>query len=148
MVILRTRNKITDFFMILAWASPFKTYRFFISIGWQVCGHGGSPLWKAETAILTKPLQYSVSLQCFVFSLQCFAFPLQCFQKHCNAFEKHCNALHFHCNAFEKHCNALHFRCNAFKKHCNALHFYRNALRFHLNALISIAMRFISIAML
>ena len=24
MVILRTRNKITDFFMILAWASPFK----------------------------------------------------------------------------------------------------------------------------
>ena len=23
MVILRTRNKITDFFMILAWASPF-----------------------------------------------------------------------------------------------------------------------------
>ena len=25
MVILRTRNKITDFFMILAWASPFKT---------------------------------------------------------------------------------------------------------------------------
>ena len=25
MVILRTRNKITDFFMILAWASPFKS---------------------------------------------------------------------------------------------------------------------------
>ena len=25
MVILRTRNKITDFLMILAWASPFKT---------------------------------------------------------------------------------------------------------------------------
>ena len=25
MVILRTRNKITDFCMILAWASPFKT---------------------------------------------------------------------------------------------------------------------------
>ena len=25
MVILRTRNKITDFFMILAWASPFNT---------------------------------------------------------------------------------------------------------------------------
>ena len=24
MVILRTQNKITDFFMILAWASPFK----------------------------------------------------------------------------------------------------------------------------
>ena len=24
MVILRTRNKITDFLMILAWASPFK----------------------------------------------------------------------------------------------------------------------------
>ena len=27
MVILRTRNKITDFFMILAWASPFKSKR-------------------------------------------------------------------------------------------------------------------------
>ena len=27
MVILRTRNKITDFFMILAWASPFKLHR-------------------------------------------------------------------------------------------------------------------------
>ena len=26
MVILRTRNKITDFLMILAWASPFKTW--------------------------------------------------------------------------------------------------------------------------
>ena len=26
MVILRTRNKITDFFMILAWASPFKIF--------------------------------------------------------------------------------------------------------------------------
>ena len=25
MVILRTRNKITDFLMILAWASPFKS---------------------------------------------------------------------------------------------------------------------------
>ena len=25
MVILRTRNKITDFLMILAWASPFNT---------------------------------------------------------------------------------------------------------------------------
>ena len=28
MVILRTQNKITDFFMILAWASPFKTHIF------------------------------------------------------------------------------------------------------------------------
>ena len=27
MVILRTRNKITDFLMILAWASPFKNER-------------------------------------------------------------------------------------------------------------------------
>ena len=27
MVILRTRNKITDFFMILAWASPFNPTR-------------------------------------------------------------------------------------------------------------------------
>ena len=27
MVILRTRNKITDFLMILAWASPFKCGR-------------------------------------------------------------------------------------------------------------------------
>ena len=27
MVILRTRNKITDFFMILAWASPFKALK-------------------------------------------------------------------------------------------------------------------------
>ena len=27
MVILRTRNKITDFMMILAWASPFKLVR-------------------------------------------------------------------------------------------------------------------------
>ena len=27
MVILRTRNKITDFLMILAWASPFKISR-------------------------------------------------------------------------------------------------------------------------
>ena len=26
MVILRTRNKITDFLMILAWASPFNSY--------------------------------------------------------------------------------------------------------------------------
>ena len=26
MVILRTRNKITDFLMILAWASPFNTF--------------------------------------------------------------------------------------------------------------------------
>ena len=26
MVIIRTRNKITDFLMILAWASPFKKY--------------------------------------------------------------------------------------------------------------------------
>ena len=26
MVILRTRNKITDFLMTLAWASPFKAY--------------------------------------------------------------------------------------------------------------------------
>ena len=26
MVILRTRNKITDFLMILAWASPFNTH--------------------------------------------------------------------------------------------------------------------------
>ena len=32
MVILRTRNKITDFFMILAWASPFKANEnYFIS---------------------------------------------------------------------------------------------------------------------
>ena len=28
MVILRTRNKITDFLMILAWASPFKELQF------------------------------------------------------------------------------------------------------------------------
>ena len=28
MVILRTRNKITDFLMILAWASPFKFQAF------------------------------------------------------------------------------------------------------------------------
>ena len=27
MVILRTRNKITDFLMILAWASPFNMYK-------------------------------------------------------------------------------------------------------------------------
>ena len=26
MVILRTRNKITDFFMVLAWASPFNAH--------------------------------------------------------------------------------------------------------------------------
>ena len=28
MVILRSQNKITDFFMILAWASPFKTIKY------------------------------------------------------------------------------------------------------------------------
>ena len=32
MVILRSRNKITDFFMILAWASPFK-YREMSALG-------------------------------------------------------------------------------------------------------------------
>ena len=36
MVILRTRNKITDFFMILAWASPFKIVWAF-RMGWA--GH-------------------------------------------------------------------------------------------------------------
>ena len=30
MVILRTRNKITDFFMILAWASPFNQNVFYL----------------------------------------------------------------------------------------------------------------------
>ena len=30
MVILRTRNKITDFLMILAWASPFKPKKSFL----------------------------------------------------------------------------------------------------------------------
>ena len=29
MVILKTRNKITDFFMILAWASPFNIVKMF-----------------------------------------------------------------------------------------------------------------------
>ena len=32
MVILRTQNKITDFLMILAWASPFKGDAFYIKI--------------------------------------------------------------------------------------------------------------------
>ena len=32
MVILRTRNKITDFLMILAWASPFK-YQYVFVVG-------------------------------------------------------------------------------------------------------------------
>ena len=31
MVILRTQNKITDFLMILAWASPFKVCKAFLS---------------------------------------------------------------------------------------------------------------------
>ena len=37
MVILRTRNKITDFFMILAWASPFNLhFNFFTpAISWR-----------------------------------------------------------------------------------------------------------------
>ena len=37
MVILRTRNKITDFFMILAWASPFKQTRYIDPILVQFC---------------------------------------------------------------------------------------------------------------
>ena len=32
MVILRTRNKITDFLMILAWASPFNLLSLFIDV--------------------------------------------------------------------------------------------------------------------
>ena len=31
MVILRSQNKITDFFMILAWASPFRSHIFIIT---------------------------------------------------------------------------------------------------------------------
>ena len=31
MVILKSQNKITDFFMILAWASPFKTLTYHMS---------------------------------------------------------------------------------------------------------------------
>ena len=33
MVILRTRNKITDFLMILAWASPFMGQRRYVKMG-------------------------------------------------------------------------------------------------------------------
>ena len=36
MVILRTRNKITEFLMILAWASPFKLACISLSIQIQV----------------------------------------------------------------------------------------------------------------
>ena len=37
MVILGTRNKITDFLMILAWASPFKFDTFFKSVSAEKC---------------------------------------------------------------------------------------------------------------
>ena len=39
MVILKTRNKITDFLMILAWASPFKVNRD-VSKTWVSEGYG------------------------------------------------------------------------------------------------------------
>ena len=39
MVILRTQNKITDFFMILAWASPFKLAYVAAGFAQQNCLH-------------------------------------------------------------------------------------------------------------
>ena len=48
MVILRTRNKITDFFMILAWASPFNKTIFFFGTCYYVLAirsHLGLSFW-------------------------------------------------------------------------------------------------------
>ena len=53
MVILRTRNKITDFFMILAWASPFKTLLLSMALS-----HVGAGRW--SPALLFEPYIYIV----------------------------------------------------------------------------------------
>ena len=44
MVILRSQNKITDFLIILAWASPFNYLRYIVTCITSSAGHGSSIL--------------------------------------------------------------------------------------------------------
>ena len=58
MVILRTRNKITDFLMISAWASPFNRsciYYIFSVTGMDICGNviSNGPLHLEENSYIS-----------------------------------------------------------------------------------------------